>query len=87
MPNAQAARVSDQVKHSEAYTYRRVGMGIGALIGIGVPLVAASGVLEVLSAGTATPIAALGIYVGVTLVGGGTAATGAAVSNSPADRG
>lgn len=90
MPNAPAARVTDQVQHSEAKSFRRVGMGLGALagIGLGALLVVASGAIEVLSAGTLTPVAALGVYVGAALVVGGTAAaTGAAVSNSAADMG
>ena len=90
MPNAPAARVTDQVQHSEAKLFRRIGMGLGALAGIaiGAVLVVGSGALEVLSAGTATPLVALGIYAGATLLVAGTAAaTGAAVSNSAADRG
>ena len=90
MPNAPAARVTDKIQHSEAQLFRRIGMGLGAIAGavIGAALVVGSGALEVASGGLATPIVALGIYAGATMVVAGTAAaTGAAVSNSAADRG
>lgn len=82
---AAAARVSDNVKHSEAQEYRFWGAvgTIGAVVA-GVAVAAGLGVLEVGSFGLATPLVVAG---GVLLAGGMTAVLSGQVADVAADAG
>ncbi|MGI4787520.1 MAG: PAAR domain-containing protein [Janthinobacterium lividum] len=87
MPNAPAARITDQVKHSEAMSFRRIGGGIGSLLGCaaGCLLVGAAMATEVVTVGMATPLVAVAVYVGAGLVIAGSTASGASmISNQGA---
>ena len=83
MPNAPAARVTDQVKHSEAQDYRFWGAVGGALLGLAI--IGGAAALEVVSFGAATPLV---VVVGTVMIaGGGIAGLSSAGANVAANMG
>jgi len=83
MPNAPAARVTDQVKHSEAQDYRFWGAVGGALLGLAI--IGGAAALEVVSFGAATPLV---VIVGTVMIaGGGVAGLSSAGANVAANMG
>lgn len=98
MPNAQAARIHDKIQHSQAQSYRNAGMVAGVILGAAL-VVAAAAAVEFFSGGLATPLVVAAVATTAAWVEGATAVaetavvagavlgTGAAVSDSAADRG
>lgn len=84
MPTQPAARVSDQVQHSQASLGRGLGAVVGGVLGIVagavlvVGAVAVLGALEVATGGLATPLVVGAVYVGAAFLAAGT--TGMATS-------
>lgn len=84
MPDpAPAARVTDQVKHSEARAFRFWGAVGGALLGAAI--IGGAAALEIVSFGAATPLI---VVVGTVMIaGGGIAGLSSAAANVAADWG